>query len=143
MTTNDRLHRSSSEKMLAGVSGGLAEYFDVDVTLVRVGWVVLCFLTAGFALVGYLLLAIIMPRGDVGLSDMPRAARDDEAEAFGEDASRRTRRRDVFALALIAIGCVMLLSNFGVFWWLSWSVLWPLVLIGIGGVILAKRTQRG
>ena len=143
MTTNDRLHRNSSEKMLAGVSGGLAEYFDVDVTLVRVGWVVLCFLTAGFALVGYLLLAIIMPRGDVGLSDMPRAARDDEAEAFGEDASRRTRRRDVVALALIAIGCVMLLSNFGVFWWLSWSVLWPLVLIGIGGVILAKRTQRG
>ncbi len=143
MTTNDRLHRSSSEKMLAGVSGGLAEYFDVDVTLVRVGWVVLCFLTAGFALVGYLLLAIIMPRCNVGLSDSPRSAPDDEAMAFGEEGSRRTRRRDVVALVVISIGCVMLLSNFGVFWWLSWSVLWPLVLIGIGAVILVRRTHRG
>ena len=143
MTTNDRLYRSSSEKMLAGVSGGLAEYFDVDVTLVRVGWVVLCFLTAGFALVGYLLLAIIMPRGNVGLSDSPRTAPDDEAMAFREEGSRRTRRRDVVALVVISIGCVMLLSNFGVFWWLSWSVLWPLVLIGIGAVILARRTHRG
>ena len=143
MTTDDRLHLSSSEKMLAVVSGGLAEYFEVDVTLVRVGWVVLCFLTAGFALVGYLLLAIIMPRGDAGLSDSARTARDDEAVAFGEEASRRTRRRDVLALVLIGIGCVMLLSNFGVFWWLSWSVLWPLALIGIGAVVLAKRTNRG
>ncbi len=143
MTRDDRLHRSSSEKMLAGVSGGLAEYFDVDVTLVRVGWVVICFLTAGFALVGYLLLAIIMPRGDVALSDSPRTARDDEAVASGAEASRRTRRRDVLALVLIGIGCVMLLSNFGVFWWLNWSVLWPLVLIGIGAVVLAKRTNRG
>ncbi len=143
MTTNDRLHRSSSEKMLAGVSGGLAEYFDVDVTLVRVGWVVLTFLTAGFALVGYLLLAIIMPRGDAGLSGSPRTARDDEAVASGAGERRRTRRRDVLALVLIAIGSVMLLSNFGVFWWLSWSVLWPLVLIGIGAAVLAKRTHRG
>ncbi len=143
MTTNDRLHRSSSEKMLAGVSGGLAESFDVDVTLVRVGWVVLCFLTAGFALVGYLLLAIIMPRGNVGLSDSPRTARDEKAMAFGEEGSRRSRRRDLLALVIISIGCVMLLSNFGVFWWLNWSVLWPLALIGIGAVILVRRTHRG
>ena len=142
MTTNDRLHRSSSEKMLAGVSGGLAQYFDVDVTLVRAGWVVLCFLTAGFALLGYLMLAIIMPRDDAGLSSSPPTARDDDEVAPGEAASRRGRRRDIFALALIAIGCVVLLSNFGVFLWLSWSVLWPLVLIGIGAVILAKRTRR-
>ena len=141
MTTNDRLHRSSRDKMLAGVSGGLAEYFDVDVTLVRAGWVVVCFLTAGFALVGYLVLAIIMPRGYEGLSSSPRTVRDDEAEGFGEGASWRGRRRDVFALALIAVGCVLLLSNLGVFWWLSWGVLWPLVLIGIGAVILAKRTR--
>ena len=143
MTTNDRLHRSSRDKMLAGVSGGLAEYFDVDVTLVRAGWVIVCFLTAGFALLGYLVLAIIMPRGDDEvLSRSPRTVRDDEADAIGEGTSRKSRRRDVFALALIAIGCVLLLSNLGVFWWLSWSVLWPLVLIGIGAVILAKRTRR-
>ncbi len=142
MTTDDRLHRSSSEKMLAGVSGGLAEYFDVDVTLVRVGWVVLGFVTSGLALVGYLMLAIVIPRGNVGLSDASPEPRD-EAEALGEEASWRGRRRDVFALVLIGIGCVMLLSNFGVFWWLSWSVLWPLVLIGIGAAVLAKRTRTG
>ena len=142
MTTNDRLHRSSRDKMLAGVSGGLAEYFDVDVTLVRAGWVVVCFLTVGFALLGYMALAIIMPRGDEQPGSPPRTVRDDEAEVIGDGESRRGRRRDVFALALIAVGCILLLSNLGVFWWLRWDVLWPLVLIGIGAVILAKRTRR-
>ena len=108
----------------------------------RAGWVVVCFLTVGFALLGYLALAIIMPRGDEQPGSPPRTVRDDEAEVIGDGESRRSRRRDVFALVLVAVGCVLLLSNLGVFWWLSWDVLWPLVLIGIGAVILAKRTRR-
>ena len=50
-----------TNKKLWGVAGGLAEYFDVDPTLVRVGFVVLCFICAVASIVGYVALAILMP----------------------------------------------------------------------------------
>lgn len=55
-----RLVKSTNRK-LWGVAGGLAEYFDVDPTLVRVGFVVLCFICALAGIVGYVALAVLMP----------------------------------------------------------------------------------
>ncbi len=55
-----RLYRSRKEKMLAGVCGGLAEYFDVDPSLVRLATVLLC-LYAGTGLLVYIIAAIIIP----------------------------------------------------------------------------------
>lgn len=58
-----KLYRSDSDKQLAGIAGGLGDYFDVDPTIVRIAIVVLTIFT-GFApgIVAYLLLAIIIPR---------------------------------------------------------------------------------
>jgi phage shock protein C len=62
MNTTRTLTKSSTERMIAGVCGGLAEYFDLDPTLVRVGYVLLSVLSAGFpGLLVYIVLAIIMP----------------------------------------------------------------------------------
>ena len=55
-----RLYRSKKDKMLAGVCGGLAEYFDVDPSLVRLATVLLC-LYAGTGLLVYIIAAIIIP----------------------------------------------------------------------------------
>ena len=55
-----RLHRSRTEKMIAGVCGGLAEYFDVDPTLVRLAWVFITLL-AGVGILLYLVMWVIMP----------------------------------------------------------------------------------
>ncbi len=55
-----RLHRSRTEKMIAGVCGGLAEYLDVDPTLVRVVWVLVSLL-AGVGVLLYLICWVIMP----------------------------------------------------------------------------------
>ena len=41
METGSRIYRSKSDRILCGVSGGLAEYFGVDPAVVRVGWLVL------------------------------------------------------------------------------------------------------
>ena len=60
--SNKKLMRSNN-KMVAGVCAGIAEYFDVDPTLVRVGYVLLFFITALLPLlVAYLVLTIIMPQ---------------------------------------------------------------------------------
>jgi phage shock protein C len=59
-----RLYRSISDRKLAGLCGGLGEYLDCDPTLVRVAWVVLTFLSAGVAVLAYLVLIFIVPRED-------------------------------------------------------------------------------
>ena len=55
-----KLYKSSTDKKLAGVCGGLAEYFNIDSTLVRLGWAVFGLL-GGSGLLAYIIAAIIMP----------------------------------------------------------------------------------
>lgn len=59
-TAAKRLTRSSTDKKIAGVCGGLAEYFDLDPTLVRVLWLLLIFF-AGTGVLAYLILWIALP----------------------------------------------------------------------------------
>ena len=57
-----RLYKSDTDKMICGVCGGIAEYFDIDPTLVRLAWVILtCF--GGAGIWAYIIAAIIIPRG--------------------------------------------------------------------------------
>ncbi len=61
-----QLYRSNHNRMLAGVAGGIAEYFNLDPTVVRV-LVFLALLSAGpFGLVGYALLAVLIPSAPTG-----------------------------------------------------------------------------
>src|SRR5689334_10688078 len=59
-----RLMRSSRERMWAGVAGGMAEYFDLDPSLVRLLWVAATVVTGGLAVPVYILAWIILPRDD-------------------------------------------------------------------------------
>lgn len=56
-----KLYRSRKEKMIAGVCGGLAEYFNIDVTLVRIVVAILAIASFGTFLLAYLLCVIIIP----------------------------------------------------------------------------------
>lgn len=56
-----KLTRSTSDALLAGVCGGIANYFDLDPTLVRVGYVILSLMGVGTPVLLYILLAIIIP----------------------------------------------------------------------------------
>ena len=63
MERTRRLTRSDSEKVIAGVCGGIAAYFEFDPTLVRVGYVLLSVFSAGFpGLIVYIILAAVMPK---------------------------------------------------------------------------------
>lgn len=56
-----RLYRSHDDSVLAGVAGGMAETYDLDPALVRVGWVILGLLTGGVILVVYIVMALVIP----------------------------------------------------------------------------------
>src|SRR5205823_11167635 len=68
-----RLYRSTSDKRLAGVCGGLAEYFDVDPLLVRIGFVVAAL--AGPGVIAYLVLWIAMPKASTADAATPGPGR--------------------------------------------------------------------
>lgn len=55
-----RLYKSRNDRMIAGVCGGIGEYFDIDPTLIRILWVTLLFM-AGGGLVAYLIAWIVIP----------------------------------------------------------------------------------
>ena len=64
---NDRLYRSRSDRMLAGVAGGLADRFDLDPSFVRVGWAILTLLSGGIFLLIYIVMAIVVPEEPIGV----------------------------------------------------------------------------
>jgi len=62
VSARKRLMRPRTGRKIAGVCAGLAEYFDLDVTLVRVLWLVITFFSALiFGTVGYIVAWIVMP----------------------------------------------------------------------------------
>ena len=57
---NKKLYKSETNKKIAGVCGGIGEYFDIDSTVVRLLWILFCAL-GGSGILAYIIAAIIMP----------------------------------------------------------------------------------
>ncbi|MBI3449106.1 MAG: PspC domain-containing protein [Acidobacteria bacterium] len=139
---NRRLHRSTTEKKIAGVCGGLAEYFDVDPVFVRLAAIVPLFLGVPTPLI-YLVCWVALPQAPAGGATPPGVL----------DVTPERQRVDGAALAGVAILCtgvVLLLLNTGVldwalFKWWRWRYLMPVMLILVGLLILAQAvaTHRG
>lgn len=69
MATTKRLYRDVENGKVSGVCAGLADYFDLDVTLIRVIWLVLLFV-AGTGLIAYIIMALVIEPKDVVLNKM-------------------------------------------------------------------------
>ena len=156
-----RLERSTANRVIGGVCGGIAEYLAVDATLVRVVFVVTAFLTAGLGVLGYIVLLVLMPQPGhpAPFTSAPPATTPTDTTARMDAESTSTapmtvtpvdpavhaaeaeRRRMAFGYLLIAVGVAFLLSNAGVFRFVQWQFLWPLVLIGIGVLFLVQRVR--
>jgi phage shock protein PspC (stress-responsive transcriptional regulator) len=121
-----RLERSRSDRMLAGVSGGLARYFDIHPAFYRVGFVVLT-LIGGAGVLIYVAAALVIP--DEGEEDSIAA------KALRE---RRDRPWPLVGLALIAIAALVLLSRVSI--WPRGDASWILLLVG--GIIVLQLSHR-
>lgn len=60
--SDKRLYRSSVNYMLAGVCGEIAEYFNIDPTLIRLAWIILTCMNCGTGIVAYIIAAIVIPK---------------------------------------------------------------------------------
>jgi phage shock protein C len=63
-TPPQRLNRSTTDRYIGGVSGGLGTYFGIDPTLVRVGWIFTTLITGGAAIVAYVAMLAFVPTDD-------------------------------------------------------------------------------
>jgi phage shock protein C len=70
-TTEKKLTRSTTDRKVAGVCGGLADYFGIDPTVTRVGFIVTTLFTGGAAALAYLAMMIVMPTDDAASHNDP------------------------------------------------------------------------
>lgn len=130
------LRRSRSDRMIAGVCGGLANYFGVDSVLVRLIFVLVTAVWGAGILV-YIVLAIVVPEEPIVTADVAGGV-----PAATGTTGTATDRRASAGLILVGIGLIFLLRNLGVLWWLDWGRFWPIILIIVGAAILLQRGRR-
>ncbi len=129
-----KLYRSTHDRIIAGVAGGLAEYFDVDSTIVRALFIILIFTGWGAGILLYILLAIIVP---------PEPSESLKKESTHKEESapeRRTHTKNFIAIILIAIGAIVLINKFFPLEFSHWDLVWPVALILLGFFVLTKKT---
>jgi phage shock protein C len=129
-----RLMRSESDKMIAGVCGGLAAYLGVDPVLVRLGFVILI-LASGIGLPIYLVLWLIMPTS----SRVQPEIRVMSDETLDDPSNYKTRFSPAATVGVILIlfGAFFLLSQMGG----VPGYIWPIILIAAGIFYLIRRTR--
>lgn len=125
-----RLYRSRKDKYLAGVCGGVADYFNIDPTIVRILVVIIAISSVGTAAVAYLIMAIVVPEVPDGY--VP----EDNAERQTLDSSNT---RQVLGTILVGAGALILLSRM-VSWFDSGMIL-AIGIIAVGAFILFRRTE--
>jgi phage shock protein PspC (stress-responsive transcriptional regulator)/predicted membrane protein len=126
--TVKRLERSSDDKWIAGVCGGLGRYFDLTPAVFRLGFVVLTLL-GGAGLLVYIAAALVMPK-------------DGEERSIAEDIllNRRDHPARLVALGLVAVAVLSLIVRADT--WPTAGTAWALVIVA-GIILLWTRKGRG
>lgn len=127
---NERLYKSTDDKVLAGVCGGIGHYFEIDPVLIRLIWAIL-FFAFGAGLVAYIVAAIIMP------SKEEAGEVNDKSEAkktYDQDKSKK-----VMGSALIVLGAFFLSRRF--LGWIDYEMLAAGGLIILGVYLFIRRKR--
>jgi phage shock protein C len=151
----DRRLTRSRDAMIGGVAAGLANWLNADPALVRIAWALLVPLTGGAALLAYIVAWIVVPEeprrpvDSASASPQPAAsgsAGDTEPSASAPPAPSEESGRPGDRTALYIGGGLVLIG----LWFLvreyvpdfRWDLIWPLLLVGLGALILVTAGRR-
>ncbi len=161
----NKLYRSRTDRMICGVCGGLAKYFNVDPVLVRIIFVLLI-LAHGLGILAYIIIAIVVPLEGSRATSTRETTRENIEEIkataveFGEElratftrkdkpaeekteATKKSRQsQNLLGIILIAIGLLILMGTMNLFWWFRWDYLWPVLLIIVGLLIIINTWRK-
>ena len=122
-----RFYRSTTNKVISGVCGGIGEYFDIDPVLVRVITILLVIAT-GFVFLAYIIAWIIVPKRPEGEETVP------------VNHKYPSWRKYMPGLILIAVGLILLVHAH--WYWFDWGQFWPVILVVVGLAIILRKGRR-
>jgi phage shock protein PspC (stress-responsive transcriptional regulator) len=149
---NRRIYKSPTERIVSGVAGGVAEYFDVDPSIVRVVWALLAIITGGVFLVLYLVMWVVVPEGTgpaggpvEGTDPVTGQPADASPSTWSAQPVHRAGHRSgsgpwVFGLILIGLGLYFLAREYLPD--IDTDRLWPLGLVVLGLLLLLAAIRR-
>ena len=133
-----KLYRSRTDRMIGGVCGGLAEYFEIDSTLVRLIAIALT-LAGGSGVLAYVIFWFVVPQKALAQSVTDSDPANTTAPEPDDAVINEKNTGIILAgVILLVLGFIFLVGNFISFAWLSFHKLWPLVLIMVGIFILLR-----
>lgn len=141
-----RLYRSRRDQVLGGVAAGMAHYFNVDPTLLRIIWVLVGL--AGPGVILYIVCWLIIPEAPPEVEPVMGAPVAPAADGSSPGTPgqpepapvfefRRGRGAEWLGIGLVLVGGWFLLEQFVP--WFRRDALWPLLLIGLGVFLLVQR----
>ncbi len=166
---NPRRLTRSRDRQLAGVAGGMAEYLDIDPTVIRILWIIVILASGGLALLAYLILALVMPQASYAAAPggwaptasgaaagstawgTPPAA---PAPIGGWDAGAtappqvqpRAERRGIGAAAIVGVVLIVFgaiaLADAALPGWVAGAIMGPAVILALGAALLASSLRR-
>lgn len=159
---NKQLYRSRENKRLAGVCGGIAEYFNIDPTIVRLVWVLFT-ITYGIGILAYIVAVIIIPEKKIDFSQGQNyhdSQSNNQDQNYNQNQSNTGSHQDwnsnehkekdkydsfrgriILGAAFVFIG-ILLLGSYFMPHWVGLRQLWPLILIAFGVLLLATGGTR-
>ena len=150
-----RLYRSRKNRMLGGVCGGIAEYFEIDPVIVRLIAVAL-FFVGGSAILAYIIALIVIPYESLEMAANQNKEAAPHASAAGSTAATEAPRQGsgdavplFLGIVLIIIGALFLMHNLPIFspfyFWARHYVrhfFWPSILIIFGVFLIARSWKK-
>ncbi|MBU5294671.1 PspC domain-containing protein [Anaerosalibacter bizertensis] len=128
-----KFYRSSNDKIIAGVCGGLGEYFNIDPSIIRIFWLLFSISGSGSGIVAYIICAIVIPE------------KDSDVIYYYENENKSYKNSALFiGIVLILIGASLLVRK--IWPWFSLKSLkiaryWPILLI-IAGIYIIYNQKK-
>ena len=147
-TKNKKLYRIEDNCILAGVCSGLADYFDIDVILVRIIFVILA-IGGGSGLLIYIILWIVTPEKESGVEIVNEESLKKMANEVGKKTKSmakeiqkeiKVKRKSgsFLGIILVSFGVLIILEKF-IPTIINWDYVWPIILIVCGGYLIFRE----
>lgn len=131
---NKKIYRTKNDFILAGVCGGLADYFEIDVVLIRIIFVFLAVIGGGGALI-YLILWLMIPEKKISDDISKKIITTKELK---KEIVVEKEQGSFFGLFLVLFGGVLLVDKlFPMI--IRWNYFWPVMLMFWGGYLMLRK----
>jgi phage shock protein C len=145
----NKLYRSKKDCVIGGVCGGIAEYFDIDPTLVRL-LAILIFFFGGSGIIAYIIGWIIIPQNPNGntednsenkgeIEGKTKKGTDKSSKKVEENLSEERLKGIILGVIFIIAGLVFMMGTlFPWITWIAWGTFWPVIIIVVGLIIMIR-----